>query len=45
MNEIEAIDEFEQMLQRINIDGIYIKQLFDIYHSRLLNDATALEDV
>ncbi|MCH2088285.1 MAG: hypothetical protein MK175_13960 [Pseudoalteromonas sp.] len=41
MNEIETIDEFEQMLQRINIDEVYIKQLFDIYHSRLLNDATA----
>lgn len=32
MNEIETIDEFEQMLQRINIDEVYIKQLFDIYH-------------
>jgi hypothetical protein len=33
------IDEFERMLTAVNVDEMYIKQLFDIYHQRLISNA------
>ncbi|GAB3036691.1 hypothetical protein [Bowmanella dokdonensis] len=35
------IEEFEQMLMSVDIDELYLKQLFDIYHQRLLANAAA----
>jgi hypothetical protein len=36
-------DEFEQVLASFDVDEIYLKQLFDIYHHRLLANAAACQ--
>ncbi|UXK09630.1 hypothetical protein N5094_05225 [Shewanella putrefaciens] len=43
MNIEMHIDEFEQMLPSIDVNDVYLKQLFDIYHQRLLANADACQ--
>jgi len=35
------ISEFEQMMVNANLEDVYINQLFDIYHQRLLSNTEA----
>ncbi|KUM52067.1 hypothetical protein [Rheinheimera sp. EpRS3] len=38
MNREIHIDGFEQMLVSVDVDDIYVKQLFEIYHQRLITN-------
>ncbi|MDR7123105.1 hypothetical protein [Rheinheimera soli] len=43
MNTELHIDEFEQMLTSVDVADVYLKQLFDIYHQRLLANSNACQ--